>query len=126
MVIGLDTTRESLVETATFNCTALGRPIPEIEWLYITINPDGTLGMPAPLTGIRFNIVNNDSAEDATRRFQRTSTLTMAVTENDGGIIRCKADNSYRDAHLTVLSKLQIRIRMLHNYILVTKHRILL
>ena len=115
VVIGLDTTGERLMETATFNCTALGRPIPEIEWFYITINPDGTLGMPEPLTGIRFNIVNNDSAEDPTRRFQRTSTLTMAVTENDGGIIRCQVDRSYKDAHLTVLSKLQIQ--GLHNVV---------
>ena len=108
VVIGLDTTGERLMETATFNCTALGRPVPEIEWFYITINPDGTLGMPVRLMGDGVNIVNNDDAKDPTGRFQRTSTLTMAVTENNGGIIRCQADRSTEDARLTVLSKFQI------------------
>ena len=109
MVIGRDLDGEGLMETATFECTALGRPIPIIEWLSIIVNEDGTLGMPVQLNanGDRYNIMKNDSAEDSTGRFQRKSILTISVTENDGGIIRCRAGEAFKDARLTVLSMFQ-------------------
>ena len=108
VIIGLDNTEEGLMETATFKCTATGQPIPVIVWLYFTANQDGSLGMPIELDDNKYNIMNNDSDIDSTGRFNRMSTLTMPVTENDGGIIRCKAsDSSYKDAYLTVLSKFQ-------------------
>ena len=57
--------------------------------------------------GNKYNITNSSSNEDSSGRFKNTSTLTMPVTENDGGIIRCKAGSSSKDAYLTVLSKFQ-------------------
>ena len=120
MIIGQDPDGDGLMETATFECAALGRPIPVIEWFYIIINDNGTLSTPVGLTDDdnRYNIATNDSAEDETGRLQRMSILTIAVKENDGGIIRCQAGSSYKDACLTVLSKLQIQ--RLHNYMCTT------
>lgn len=106
VIIGLDTTGEGLMETATFSCAALGRPVPTIEWLYIVISEDGSLGMPIELRGDKYDIMRNDSDEDPTGRFRTMSTLTMPVTETDGGIIRCKAGTTFADARLTVLSTL--------------------
>ena len=107
VVIGLDTTGEGLKETATFNCTALGRPVPMIKWFYLIVNEDGSLDMPKELLdGDKYSnvIMNNDSDVDSTGRFNRMSTLTMPVTENDGGIIRCRAGTAFADARLTILS----------------------
>lgn len=106
VIVGLETNGGGLLRTATFECVALGRPIPVINWYYIIVNQDGTMGTKKQLSNDdRFNITSSSSSEDRTRRFQRTSVLTMSVTENDGGIIRCQTGASFKDAYLTVLSK---------------------
>ena len=105
MIIGLEQEKR-LIETATFECVALGRPAPDINWYYIAVNQDGSLGEPERLmNNERYRIVNNGGDEDPTGRFNSTSTLIMSVTENDGGIIRCQAGTTFADAHLTVLGK---------------------
>ena len=106
VIVGLETDGEELLRTATFECVALGRPVPIINWYYIIVNQDGTMGTKKRLSNDdRFNITSNSGSEDRTRRFQRTSMLTMSVTENDGGIIKCQTGASFKDAYLTVLSK---------------------
>ena len=108
VVIGLDPEGVELMKTATFKCIAIGRPVPNIEWFYSTISEDGTLGMPEPVD--RGYIMNNDSDEDSTGRFNRTSILTMPVRENDGGMVRCQAGATFADARLTVLGKFQFDV----------------
>ena len=108
VIIGLEQEKKRLTGTASFKCVALGRPAPDINWYYIVVNRDGSLGEPERLmNNERYRIVNNDGDEDPTGRFNSTSTLGMSVTESDGGIIRCQAGTTFADAHLTVLSKFQ-------------------
>jgi hypothetical protein len=111
VIIGLeqDGNSKRLTETATFECVALGRPAPVINWYYITADRDGSLSEPGHLMdNERYRIMNDDGDEDPTGRFNSTSMLTMSVIENDGGIIRCQAGTtSFADAQLTVLSKFQ-------------------
>ena len=108
MIIGVEQEEKRLTETASFECVALGRPAPNINWYYIIVNQDGSLGDPEPLMNDeRYSIVNDDGDEDPTGRFNSTSILTMSVTEGDGGIIRCQAGTAFADAHLTVLGKFQ-------------------
>ena len=108
VVIGLEQEEKRLTETATFECVALGRPTPDINWYYIIVNQDGSLGKPEHLMNDeRYSIVNDDGDEDPTGRFNSTSTLTMSVIESDGGIIRCQAGTNFADARLTVLGKFQ-------------------
>ena len=76
---------EGQLNIANFKCVAIGRPIPEIEWFYITINPDGSLGIPEQLLDERYTILNSDNAEDPAGRLQRTNILTITVTETDPG-----------------------------------------
>ena len=83
-----------------------------INWYYIPVSRDGRLGMPEHIMdNEKYNIMNNDSDEDSTRRFPRTSILTMHVTDKDGGVVRCQAGSTSVDAYLTVLSKFQLDMK---------------
>ena len=108
VIIGREQEEMRLTKMASFECVALGRPAPDINWYYIAIDKYGNLGEPERLmNNERFSIVNNDGDEDPTGRFNSTSKLTISVTESDGGIIRCQAGTAFADAHLTVLGKFQ-------------------
>ena len=107
VIVGVEQPGMGLFETATFECVALGRPAPDINWFYTIVNQDGTVGTKKRLSSSdKYNITATSSDEDETRRFQRRSILTMSVTENDGGIVGCQAGASSKNAYLTVLSKL--------------------
>ena len=108
VIIGREQEEMRLTKMASFECVALGRPAPDINWYYIVIDKYGNLGEPERLmNNERYSIVNNDGDEDPTGRFNSTSKLTISVTESDGGIIRCQAGTAFADAYLTVLGKFQ-------------------
>lgn len=97
----------SLTRSAEFTCTALGRPAPEIAWFYKTIsgsslNPEQRLPADSPKV-ISIDLLGNLTEESG--RTVVTSRLILSISENDGGVIRCKAGSAYKDARLTVLSK---------------------
>lgn len=114
VVIGINSEGENLSDSAVFMCTAIGLPAPTIEWFYSTISLNGDLGEARPLRRKQIlNMTESDPEEDTTGsgRMIITSRLTISVSEKDGGIIRCKAGSSYKDATLTVLGNTVHSIR---------------
>lgn len=104
VVVGMDSGGKSLKRSAMFKCTAIGLPAPEIQWLYKTISEEGVLNEARMLDPEQIlNITESGPIRDDTGRFEKTSTVTISISQNDGGIIRCKTGSVYKDAHLTVL-----------------------
>ena len=99
----------SLTSRAEFTCTARGRPAPEITWFYKTISRSqpGALDPEESLVDSP-KVISIDLLENVTEGNGRTlvtSRLRLSISENDGGVIRCKAGSAYKDSRLTVLSK---------------------
>ena len=92
-------------------CTARGRPAPEIAWFYKTFSrsrPEAGALDPEQSLVDSPKVISIDLLENMTEESGRTlvtSRLILSTSENDGGVIRCKAGSAYKDSRLTVLSK---------------------
>lgn len=102
VVIGVDSKGENLTQNAVFTCTAIGLPAPKVSWLYFPISTEGKLNNPIRLTSM-IDVTANYTEESG--RFVTTYQISVPVTDNVGGVIRCQtgSESFYKEARLTVL-----------------------
>ena len=122
VVVGAqDSAVKNLTSSAEFVCKVIGRPTPVIAWFYKRISNTGeidgeeimlNLGLPKVL-----NISSPENYTEESGRMVVTSRLMLSISEDDGGIIRCRAGSAYKDARLTVLGNASAKFVQLYRHL---------
>ena len=110
VVVGIDSSGESLTKSAEFTCTAIGRPAPQIEWIYRIISRDTSTDKTKMLNNGSAQVLHIDTSsepeQNETGRNIVTSRIVISVSQNDGGFIECRTGSENQMAPLTVLGTL--------------------